>query len=132
MLRKGLLAKIHICRAQAGMEEEDYRALLRERYRVPTAAALTIPQMEDLVEHFVARGCEVFRRFGGRGRTKRQPEALHRRVVEIADRISLSQKRLRGLLRKVCGVEELAWCRDVGRLERLLKILGEIEKREPL
>jgi hypothetical protein len=35
-----------------------------------------------------------------------------------------------GLALKICGVATIAWCKDAGKLERLLAVLGNIKETE--
>jgi hypothetical protein len=131
--RNGLLAKIHVAKKQIGLTEDQYEAVLRG-FGVTSSREMTIPQLEVLVKYF--------RRLGFRpieARWLKPPEerrdhgdsqviALWKRAREIAADIDNGALRLQGLVKKICGVEILEWCRDKDKLERLLKVLGEISR----
>lgn len=131
--RNGLLAKIHVAKKQLGLSEDQYEAVLRG-FKVTSAKEMTIPQLELLVKYFRNLGFRPVR-----ARWLKPPEerhsddqiiALWKRAREIAADLPGGTARLQGLVRKICGVEILEWCRDEGKLERLLKVLGEIRERE--
>jgi len=131
--RNGLLAKIHVARKQLGLTDDQYEAVLRG-FNVASAGEMTIRQLELLVEYLCRLGFRPVR-----ARWLKPPEerhsddqviALWKRVREIAADLPGGTARLQGLVRKICGVEVLEWCRDEDRLERLLKVLGEIRERE--
>lgn len=130
--RNGLLAKIHVARKQLGLSEDQYEAVLRG-FQVASAKEMTIPQLELLVKYFCNLGFRPIR-----ARWLKPPEerhsddqviALWQRAREIAADLPGGTARLQGLVKKICGVAVLEWCRDEDKLERLLKVLGEIRER---
>ena len=130
--RNGLLAKIHVAKKQLGLTDDQYEAVLRG-FKVTSARELTIPQLEDLVKYFRRLGFRPIR-----ARWLKPPDArpsddqviaLWKRAREIAADIDGGTVRLQGLVKKICGVEVLEWCRDEDKLERLLKVLGEIARQ---
>jgi phage gp16-like protein len=126
--RRGLLATIHIAKAEMRLTEDEYGAFLLA-FKVESAKDLTVPQMEKLVELFKHHGWKPPRR-----RRKDNPnhrarlDALRRRCVEAAQEIENGEKRLPGLAKAICGVSSLTWCRDAAKLERLLAVLGKIKE----
>lgn len=123
--RNGLLAVVHIAKDQLGLPDHLYREVLKN-YGVSSAAALSVPELENLVEHFELRG--FVKKRGARSREQRakgQVEALRERITDMAGTLENGEERLKGLVEKVAGVERLEWCRDVGQLKRILKIIGE-------
>lgn len=53
--RKSLLAKVHIAKAQLGLTDDAYRAILA-RHDVESASALDMPGLEKLLDHFARLG----------------------------------------------------------------------------
>lgn len=129
--RNGLLAKIHIAKKQLGIDDDHYEAVLK-RYKVDSAADLTVPQMEAVVKFFKSLGFKpLHARWYKKSKERNKDSqivALWKRARELAAGLEGGTTRLQGLVRKVCGVEALEWCRDEAKLERLLKILGEIHR----
>jgi hypothetical protein len=124
--RRGLLAKIHIAKAQMHLSPDEYEMILRS-FKVSTAADLTIVQLENMVKLLKHYGWkESTTRHSGAGRNPDQVVALRRRCTEAAAGLENSEKRLAGLAQKICGTSQLAWCRDAAKLERLLAVLGKI------
>ena len=140
--RKGLLAKWHIAIKDLGLKPDEKEAILRG-FKVESAADMSIPQLERLVKYLKKLGWKPVRR-RGRGHVPEarrdryvSPEkeadrltALRTRCEEIARMIENGEKRLAGLTQKICGVSNIAWCRDAAKLERLLAVLGKIKSTE--
>lgn len=132
--RRGLLAKVHVAKAQMHWGSE-YEGMLTS-FKVESAKDLTVPQLENLVKLMKYHGWKETARInpppckGGKSREPLQLDALRRRCVEIAKQIENGEKRLAGLALKICGVSSLTWCKDVPKLERLLAVLGKIKSTE--
>lgn len=118
--RNGLLAKIHIGKSKLGLDDDVYRDLIEAYFGKRSAADLSIAQLEKLLGIFRARGFE--------GDSRRRAMALCERAREIAGSLPDGAARLQGLTFKICGVQRLEWCRDIGKLERLLAALGKIQR----
>jgi len=124
--RQGLLAKIHIAKKDLGLTDDQYEAML-SGMKVKSARELTVLQMEKLVQYMKHHGWRP-----GKSRKLKpvdaQIAALKDRVRETSLEIANGQERLPGLIKKICGVDSLTWCRDVNKLERLLAVLGKIKE----
>ena len=126
--RRGLLAKIHIAWKEMGLNEGEREMMLRA-FKVSTAADLTLQQLEDLVKLLKHYGWKPVKTRRPAGRTE-HIEALRARCLELAGEIRNGEKRLAGLAERICRTGQLAWCRDAGKLERLLAVLGKIKETE--
>jgi len=129
--RNGLLAKIHIAKAQLGLSEQEYRAVIRG-FGADSAAQLSIPVLEDVVRYMKKLG---FKPLHARWYRKDLPrdlrlKALRERALGMSDGIENGRRRLDGLVKKICDVEALEWCADESKLKRLLKVLGKIQSIE--
>lgn len=122
--RQGLLAVVHIAKKDLGLTDADYSAVLI-RYGVSSAAALSIPELENLVEYFESLGFKKRKKSGSKKwkRPGTQAAALRERILSEASKLDNWEKRLTGLVRKICGVEKLEWCSDVRKLKSLLKCI---------
>jgi len=126
--RRGLLAKIHVAKAQMGLSEEYYGAMLSAS-KVKSTADMTIRQLENFVRLLKSHGWRAVKS------RKAKPEdaqliALRDRVREEALELKNGEARLPGLTKKICGVDRLEWCRSAAKLERLLAVLGKLQKTE--
>jgi len=130
--RNGLLAIVHIAKNQLGMDDDGYREVLAH-YGVSSSAALSVPELEDLVDHFESLG---FRKKRGNGKEEivkgkqRMAQALHARIWEEALGLDNGEKRLAGLVKKVANVDNLRFCRNVGNLKQILKIVCVMREKE--
>lgn len=127
--RNGLLAIVHIAKKDLGLDDAAYRDMLGF-YGVSSSAALSIPELEDLVDHFESLGFKVQRsKVQGSGK-RRIAEALHARIWEEALALENGEKRLTGIVKSVANVDDLRFCRNVGKLKRILKIIKVYKKQE--
>lgn len=125
--RNGLLALVHIAKRDLGLDDDLYRMILKDQFGVLSASALASSELERLMAWFERRG---FRRQPKKDRGERaqqQIEALRDKAEEAMAARGFSPKRRRGLLRKICGVEDLGFCRDSERLRRLLAVIPRLE-----
>jgi len=127
--RNGLLAKVHIAVKDLGVPDGDYRAILTREFGARSAKALSVLELQYLVDYFKSKGFKVQgSEFRVEEKRENQLERLRERAVEIAGAIEDGERRLRGLCKKLCGVDRVEWCRDVARLKRLLAALEKIRK----
>jgi len=129
--RNGLLAIVHIAKQELGMDDAEYRDVLGF-YGASSSAALSIPELEDLVDHFESLG---FRKkvSGVRSQDKgrrRMAEALHERIREEAAKLENGDARLAGLVKTIARVDDLKFCRNIGKLKQILKIITVYRKQE--
>lgn len=123
--RNGLLAVIHIAKKDLCLDDDTYRDVLGN-WGVASAKALSIREMEEVVNHFQGLGFRVVgkERKEERGKRKEgQVEALRDRILKEALVLENGEARLAGLVKAKAGVDELRWVRDIGKLRQILKIL---------
>jgi phage gp16-like protein len=134
--RRALLAKIHIAAKELGMRAADYRALLMGEFGMPSAADLSVEEMERLVEHLAARGWRPLPgppgRFGPSvSKRRKQAFALQARARQVFSQLyDTDGRRLEGLCEKICGRKDLSSCLDIVKLRRLLAVLEGIRRSE--
>ncbi len=132
--RNGLLGLVHIAPQQLGFSEEERLAALA-RFGVSSSSALSIPELEKLVKYYQSLGFVKKPKKQGAKRWKfeqgNQVAALQQRARSEAEQIENGEKRLAGLVKSKCGVDDLRFCQDVGKLKRLLRILAMIRENEP-
>ena len=131
--RRVLLAKVHIAKKDLGVDEDVYRMILREEFGVDSAADLANRELEQLVVRFESRGWKAksgqASRQGGThtgDKVRGQVDALKERIGQELLHSELNEKRLRGLVRKVCKADDLRFCHNAGDLKRLLAIIRRI------
>lgn len=116
-----MLAKIHIAKKELGLKEEEYYAIL-EGFGVTTAADLNHKELEELIK--------FFKYLGWQAKPDAQIKALRQRVQDEIKTIRNGENRLAGLVKKICGVERLDWCRSVTALTRLIAVITKISEGE--
>lgn len=129
--RKALLAKIHIAIKQLDIDDEDYRDIVQAQFGVRSSKSLSYKNLEKLVRYFVSRGFKpVVRGEGVRREAHTQVDALKEKAQgkleqAVDDGFVHSP---RGLVKKICDVEDLKWCGDAVRLKKLLATIKSIEQ----
>lgn len=136
--RKQLLARVHIAKKELGICDEDYRAILAERFDVGSAADLTVPQLSQLVEHFRALGWKASATKKPRkqdakpGSGSREfvriddadPQARQKRyILALAKKLGWSLSGLQKRIQKQFGVARIEWLHDQASLQVLTKDL---------
>ncbi|MFH2012578.1 MAG: phage protein GemA/Gp16 family protein [Pseudomonadota bacterium] len=126
--RNGLLAKVHIAKKELGLDDKTYRDILRSRpWCVDSAADLRLGKLEALVNYFKSMG---WKESPVTGEKESQIEALRERIMEVAAQMDNGAKRAQGLCKTICRTDRLEWCRDIGRLKRMLVIMEKIRAEE--
>ncbi len=123
--RKGLLAMIHIAVKETGLTDAEYRAVLKG-FGVGSSSCLSIPELERLVKYLKEYGWTPKPSRKPKSQNGGQAAKLRERILDMASRLDRGEKRLPALVKSLCGVERLEWCRDAVKLKRLLAALGKI------
>lgn len=139
--RRGLYAKIAIARTQLpDMDEEAYRARLRNEYGRESAAALTLAQLSRLVDDFAVRDGVVYTSKGSNKKTtpharpdwinvpEGAPHAdLKRQICAIWRKLGYSMTSLETRIKRQFGAPTLLWVHD---REKLSALLTDLQARE--
>jgi len=126
--RRGLLAMIHIAKKELGLKDDQYSAILRG-FHVDSCAQMSIAQMEECVRLMKRLGWKPIR--SGKGvDIDGQARALQNRAIDIASEIDNGKSRLGGLCKRICGVDQIGWCRNVERLKALVAALEKIRRTD--
>lgn len=127
-IRRRLLVHIHIAKRDLGMTDEHYRILLEALFGKSTAAALPIEELNHLVNYFKGLGWQpILVDFKIKAQ---QLASLRKRSLDLAKQLPNGEKRLQGLCKKMCGVENVEWCKDYDKLRKLLAAMGNIVRLE--
>jgi phage gp16-like protein len=118
--RRALLAKAHIAKKDLCLDDALYRDILKIEFGVDSAAELSNDELEQLVARFEAKGWRA------KSGTRSQVEALKERIGQELLHSEFTERRLRGLVRKICSVDDLRFCHDARRLKRLLAAIRRI------
>lgn len=134
--RRGLLAKVHVAKAQLGLDDDVYRAVLA-RHGVESSAALDIRGLEGLLAHFQDLGWSPAPpRAASRDPRPRQPRAAPGREAQLSKIEALLSEKgrteggyvpwtyARAILKRQCGVERLEWATP----EQLAAVIAALVK----
>ena len=123
-LRRALLAKVHIAKKELGLDDDLYRIILSDEFGVESAKNLSNAELGQLINRFETKGWRP------RTGTKSQVEALKERIGQEILYSNFTERRMRGLVRKICKVDDLRFCHDARALKRLLAALRGILDKE--
>jgi phage gp16-like protein len=129
--RRALLAKVHIAKKALGVDEDVYRMILREEFGVESAGDLSNRELAQLVARFEKNGWKGTTKhtkntkYSGRGQVDALKERARAALDEAVEDGLVNSER--GLVKKICGVDDLRWCGEAVRLKRLLAVLQSIE-----
>jgi phage gp16-like protein len=127
--RRKLLAMIHIAKKDLGLTAEQYEAIL-QGFKVESAKDLSLIQLDNCVKYLKHIGWNYQPKPKRVGPDPKRVKALQERAKDLAGKLVNGEQRLQGLVRSVCRTTFLEWCTDTVKLERLLKVLGELIKAE--
>ena len=103
MDRRKIYARLHIARRQAGISEEDYRAIIEERFAVSSAKALSDAELLTLLNSFTSQtkpaspGCK---RDHGQATCKQW-----RMIQALRRRLGWSEDELEGYIQKHAHID---------------------------
>ncbi|RQY11139.1 gp16 family protein [Burkholderia stagnalis] len=111
--RQQLIRLIHVAKRELAMADDSYRAVLRRVGRKESAADLTIPELEKVVEHLKHCGFKVRSKKGARGQAEDEQSKMIRGLwLELADRgvvQNRSEEALAAFVKRMTGVDALDW-----------------------
>ncbi|MFZ5536745.1 MAG: gp16 family protein [Pseudomonadota bacterium] len=126
-IRRGMIAKIHIAKAQLGLDETAYRMLLN-RHGADSASAMRLDQLEAVLRELQAKG---WRPTPSRKAGKRQQasgaeikliRALWLFLHEIGEVGNPTEAALAAYAKRVAGIDDLHWA-DESRRYRIIETL---------
>jgi len=127
--REKLLAMAHIAQKELGIPDGDMRMILAREFKKNSRADLSELELGFLIDYFRRHGWKSSKLKAQSSKLK-QIQKLKERAYEIAGQIENGEARLKGLAKKILGVDSIAWSRDVGRLKRLLAVLEKVKERD--
>ena len=75
-IKRGLITKIHVAKAQLKMDEDSYRNLLQRVTGTNSCAGMNVEQLERVMDEMKDKGFKV--RKASSGRRLSRPERSHR------------------------------------------------------
>jgi len=128
--REKLLAMAHIAPKELGISDGDVRMILAREFKKNSRADLSELELGYLIDWFRQHGWQNQNSKLETRNSAGQVNILRARAYEIAGQIENGEARLKGLARKILGVDSIAWSRDVGKLKRLLAVLEKVKRIE--
>lgn len=101
--RNRLLGAIHAEKKRLGVSDAAYEDMKFVNFGVESAADLNDAELTSLLEMMTRR------RQGYGGQASYQVEALKEKIEQMILHSNLSPERVRGLVKSVCGVDDLRW-----------------------
>jgi phage gp16-like protein len=126
--RRSMLAIIHIAVSQLDISDSDYRDIIEAHAPGKRSSKqLNVNQLKNVIRYFESKG---FKARGQKSEVRSQTTALKIRAKSLLDKAVADGlvNSASGLVKKICGVDELNWCKDAGKLKRLLAVLDSIEQ----
>ena len=138
--RRALLALVHIAKAELGLDDATYRAMLRRITRRTSAAKCTNRQLEQVLDHLRRLGWQAgkprpARKYDDLGerpgmatpRELRYIEALWAELTPEQDE-TIRARTLRAFLRSQYRVEDITWLTE-GQAHAAIEALKAIKRR---
>jgi len=129
-LSKKQIALVHVAKNQLGLDETEYREMLRSLYGVSTSKALDNEQLEDLMHRFKAAG---FRPAHSSARTSgmhRKPASSRERqlgkVAALLADMSLPWRYADSIAARMYGIPRVRWLEH----EQLTAVISALVKKQ--
>ncbi|KVN33327.1 hypothetical protein WJ63_04895 [Burkholderia pyrrocinia] len=111
--RQQLIRLIHVAKRDLMMADDSYRGVLRQIGKKESAADLTIPELEKVLEHLKRCGFKVRSNKGTRSRADDDQSKMIRGLwLELAQRGVVqnpSEEALAAFVKRMTGVDALGW-----------------------
>jgi hypothetical protein len=121
-----LLAKIHIAARELKISRKEYLNILARSFGVGSATCLSHNEMRRLLKIFKGMGWKVKPPAGKRPARRDVILVWQEQARNAARQLGSGwEKRLRETIEEECGVANLAWCQDIGVLQRVCRRLEE-------
>lgn len=125
-MRNGQLAKIHIAKAQLGLDDEEYRALLGRVAGVSSAKDLNPRQVGAVLAAFEKLGWEP-KQPATQGRKRPNVKTTRQRLLgKIEAQLAAAGRPWAyadALALRICKVERMEWCDDA-QLQKIIAALN--------
>lgn len=126
-VRKSELAQIHIAKAQLGLDDETYRAMLWSIGRVRSAADLDWAGRKRVLDHLRGCGARIGRHPGAPKPAADRRELLGKIEAQLAD-MGLPWAYGHAMAKRMFRVEKLDWC-DAAQLHKIVAALAYKQKK---
>jgi len=128
MISKGKLAQIHIAKAQLGLTDEDYRAILTRTAGVSSSKELTNRNVGAVLHEFRRLGFQpkAPKRAGRLPNTFNKHEQLGKIEAQLAD-MGLSWEYAGAIAKRQTGIERIDWLRTEAQFKGVIAAL-EVEQ----
>lgn len=135
-IKRGLITKIHVAKAQLSMDEESYRSLLQRVTGTNSCTGMSVQQLESVMDEMKAKGFKTRKTPSGR---RLSPKSKGTEVDKVrAIWITMyqhgfvrdgSESALDAYVSRMVNVSHVGWLRG-GPLERVLESLKNWHRRE--
>ena len=129
--RNAIVAKVHVAKKELGLDEETYRALLKDVTGQESTKELTMPQLESVIERLIKQGFKPKKTKADRAFAQDAPSKKIRALWLELNKAGLvkdpNESALCAFVKRQTGVEALQWLTpDQSRnvIEALKKWLG--------
>lgn len=125
-IRKRELAQIHVAKAQLGLDEETYRAMLWTVARVASSADLDWAGRKKVLDHLKAKGFKIKSRPAPAANKAGLVSAVRASLIACGNKPDAYAD---GMARHMFHIERFEWC-DAAQLRKIIAALGYQQKRE--
>lgn len=124
-IRKRELALIHVAKAQLGLDDETYRAMLFAIARVKSAADLDWAGRKKVLDHLKAGGFKIKSRPAPAANKAGLVSAVRASLIACGNKPDAYAD---GMARHMFHIERFEWC-DPVQLRKIIAALGYQQKR---
>lgn len=120
--RKWLLMAVHVAPEKLGISEDDRRAILKREFGVESSRDLNNEELQRLVDYYRSKGWQPH------SRSTAQVDAWKEEIGQLLKTSELTEKRVRGLVQKHCGVADLRFAHEARGVKQVLTVVRRLIK----
>ncbi|WMD23081.1 regulatory protein GemA [Achromobacter seleniivolatilans] len=125
--RKRAISAVHVLKTQAGMSDDEYRAMLQAQTGLTSSKDLDIAQLRRVLDHFARLGVKS----QGRAKLDRVGTSRQRLLAKLTAQLNAAgrdRRYLDGMVKRIAKVDALEFC-DEHALSKLIAALAIDAKR---
>lgn len=130
MVRKSLMAKIHIGKNQLGLDEDTYRQLLLNTTGKNSCAAMTEDELHKVLGEMMKKGFKVRSSFWGNRAVPRDDKKIYlAKITALLAKHGLTKEYADGIAKKAFKVTFVHWLQP-WQLKKVVQMLAVYDRKQ--
>lgn len=120
---KGMVAKIHIGKAQLGLDDDTYRSLLVANTGKNSCSKMNLNELESVLNAMQKQGFKAVAKYGKKPSARKSIRPMIGKVSAILAEQGLHWNYAHGMAKSMFSVDQVHWLND----EQLYRLVGALQ-----